>query len=664
MSARVVRFIAVATAATALAACSSPGQSGALSSSSAGVSSSSAGDVSASSSVAAGGSTTSAAAVPSSPTAQQSGSDGCGKPHGPFAEPGAPMGSVTTGSAELAASWNNQTSHGNSTYDANPQYLTQAQIFYYDKSLNVVNNDQFITCVVTSKNPLTVKYTLNKDAKWSDGVPVTADDLLLQWIAQSGKFSTGTLKTDKDGIPIGSTGVAFDTASPGMALIPDFPEMTANGKTMTVTYSKPFVDFALNFGSSLLPAHVVGQKALGIADPAKADAAIVAAAKSNDKAALKKIADFWNTGFDFTALPSDKSLYLSSGAYLLTDFKKDQYMTFTANPDYTWGPKPSVKTIIYQFLPDATAAVQALQNGEVQIVDPEHPTASFSKGLAGLAGQGIKAVTSISGSWEHVDLVFDNGGPFDPKTYGGDAAKANDVREAFLKTVPRQAILARLIKPLDPNAALRDSFNVVPGAPGYQQIAADNGLKAFDQVDIGGAKALLAKAGVSSLRVRLLYSATNPVRGQEYQLMAQSAAQAGITLVDAKDPNWASNLPNISRYDASLFGWQNTNLGIAQVPPNFLGKNGGQWTGQNNYGHYNNEAVNKEMNTLNETSDPATQAKLLRELEKNLVADNFGTVLYQFPDIVGFDSNKVTNVSSIPVSPQVFWNFWEWKLAG
>ena len=86
--------------------------------------------------------------------------------------------------------------------------------------------------------------------------------------------------------------------------------------------------------------------------------------------ALAKIANFWNTGFDFTQLPTDKSLYLSSGAYLLTAFKKDQYMTFTANPDYTWGPKPTVKTITYEYLPDATAAVQSMQNQEVAIIEP------------------------------------------------------------------------------------------------------------------------------------------------------------------------------------------------------------------------------------------------------------------------------------------------------
>jgi len=563
----------------------------------------------------------------------------------------------------LASSWNNETTHGNSVYNANPIYLTQAQVYYYNTDLTVVNNDQFVTCTVTSKKPLTVEYKINKAAKWSDGVPVTADDFLLQWIAKSGKYATGELKTDANGNITGTTGVAFDAADPGAALITDMPTMSADGSTFTVVYSKPFVDYQLEFGPSLIPAHVVAQHALGVKDPTAANKAIVAAAKANDKTALKKIADFWNTGFDFTQLPSDKSLYLSSGAYMMTGFKKDQFMTFTANPAYTWGPKPTVQTITYEFLPDATAAVQAMQNGEVNIIEPEHPTTDLTKGLNALADQGIKTVNSVSGSWEHVDLVFNNGGPFDPKTYGGSAEKAMDVRLAFLKTIPRQEIVDRLIKPINPKATIRNSFTQPPGSPLYDTIAASNGMNAYDKVDIAGAKALLAKAGVTNPKVRFLYSATNPVRAQEYQLISASAKEAGITVVDGKDPNWSSNLPNIAKYDASVFGWINTNLGIAQQPPNFLGKVGGKWVGANNYGQYNNAQVNTWMNTLNVTPDVPTQNKLLEQTEKQLVADGFGTILYQTPDIVGYDSTKVTGVATVPVSPGVFWNYWEWKLA-
>ncbi len=657
----------VAASAMVFAACSStPGQQSSTSAATSGGSSTSAApgtssDTGSSTTGASSSAATGASTAPSSGSAA-SGGDGCGKPHGPYADPGAASGTVVTGQSELATAWNSIASHDNSIYNAIPAYFTQAQVWYYDKDQNLMNNDSFVKCEVTSKSPLTVKYTVNKDAKWSDGVPITAEDLLLTWVSQS-NFNT-TSATDKDGNLIPNPkGIAFDASAPGLQLITKFPEISADHKSITTVFSKPFVDYTLNMNINL-PVHVLAQKALKVADPAKATDAFVTAFKEKDEASMKKIADFWNTGFDFTELPADKSLYLSSGPYLLTGFKKDQFMTFEVNPDYTWGPKASVKTITYQFLPDPTASVQSMANGEVAIIEPSSPTTDVTKGLAGLSGQGVKSVLSPSGSYEHVDLVHDNGGPFDPKTYGGDKEKAKAARLAFLMTIPRESIVDRLMKPIDPKATVRDSFTSVPGSPGYDAIVKANGMSAYDKVDIAGAKAMLAKAGVTSLKVRFLYSSKKPVRAQEYQLIAESAKQAGITVVDGKDPDWSSHLDNRQNYDASLFGWQNSNAGISQQPPNFLGldKTNKDW-GPNNHGHYSSPAVNAAMNELNTTTDPAKQQELLQTSEKELVADGFGTVLYQTPDVVGYDSTKVTGVSSIPFVPGVFYNFWEWKAA-
>ena len=168
---------------------------------------------------------------------QHRGREGCGKPHGPYTDPGAAAGTVVTGYDELATSSNHQTTHGNSIYNSDPSYFTQAQYYYYDKSLNLINNDSFITCTVTSKTPLTIKYTINADAKWSDGVPVTADDLLLPWIAQSGKFNTGEVKTGRRRQP------AAEQRQPGRVRLRrarawhwsrTFPTISADGKSMTV----------------------------------------------------------------------------------------------------------------------------------------------------------------------------------------------------------------------------------------------------------------------------------------------------------------------------------------------------------------------------------------------------------------------------------------------
>ena len=60
-------------------------------------------------------------------------------------------------------------------------------------------------------------------------------------------------------------------------------------------------------------------------------------------------------------------------------------------------------------------------------------------------------------------MAQNNNGPFDPAAYGGDAKKAPLVRQAFLQTIPRQKIIDTIIKPLNPDAAIRNSYNVVPG---------------------------------------------------------------------------------------------------------------------------------------------------------------------------------------------------------
>ncbi|MDQ2845938.1 MAG: ABC transporter substrate-binding protein [Actinomycetota bacterium] len=583
---------------------------------------------------------------------------------------------------EGITSWNSATAHGNSVYNAYPLYLTQALAGYYDSDLKFWDNTGFLTCKELSKSPVKVEYTINKAAKWSDGVPVTNADMLLFWVAESGYYNTGAAQYDKDGNLIKTADIAFDSSSDAMHAIHHFPTLSADGQSMTVTYDDFYVDWQLNAPTGGMPAHVVAMKALGESDPVKATKDLVTALQSfNAKAtsktlkdgskaadttavdktvvtSVKKISDFWNTGFDFTQLPSDPSLYLSDGAYKMTAFKKDAYMTFEANPDYTWGPKPAIAKITYQIIGDAMASVQALQNGEVDVINPQ-ATSDVLGAVQGLANQGITTQTGDGGTYEHVDMAENNKGPFDPATYGGGAAgakKALMVRQAFLKVIPRQEIINKLIKPLNPKAVVRNSFNLVPGAPGYDANIAANGSAAYKDVDIAGAKALLAQAGVPAPKVRFMYADNNARRAQEYKLIATSASQAGFQMVDGKNAKWSSQLSNTKIYDAVLFGWQNTNTGVSQIPPNF------ETGGQNNFYGYSNPEVDKDLKTLNQTTDPAKQQALILDTEKHLWADAFGTVLFQFPDIVSFNSKKVTGLKHLTIVPGYFWNFWEWTV--
>src|SRR5690606_31941401 len=149
-----------------------------------------------------------------------------------------------------------------------------------------------------------------------------------------------------------------------------------------------------------------------------------------------------------------------------------------------------------RYTEDPLASVTALQNGEVDLIQPQSSVDVIST-LEGI--DGIEYTTQEEGTYEHVDVIFNNGGPFDPASYGGDEETARLVRQAFLLSVPRNEILEKLILPLNPDAQLRNSHTVVPGAPTYDDVVANNGSDFYsgtDEENREKAKELLAQAGV------------------------------------------------------------------------------------------------------------------------------------------------------------------------
>ncbi len=606
------------------------------------------------------------ACTPATPTAPAPGTTGSAAPTGPTAA------TVAWNQAFMSA--NQDTAYGNATANAIILYMANDRIGYYDKDLKIAQNPSFGKYEKVSDDPLKVKITFADTATWSDGTPVTAADTVLLWGATSGHFNTiQEAETDaegnvtKDGAVVdiktgdvsgvGADQTFFNASSPGYALIEDYPEISANGKEVTFTWAKPFVDWELlAMSPTTVPAHVVGKRALGSADPAAAKQALMDAFKNKDQAALSKIAKVFNEDFNFKSTPADKELLVGSGPYVISEIVEEQHTILDKNPNYKGQNVPNIDKITVRIIPDAQASVDALKNEEVLVTQPQ-ATADILTQLQGM--NNISVLTQSGATYEHVDLVFNNGGPFDPASYGGDAEKAKKVRQAFLQTIPRQRIIDNLIKPLNPEAQIRNTYNVVPGAPEYQATAQANGMEATygGGGNVDKAKALLAEAGVTNPTVRMMFAQNNTRRQNEFQLIKEQAEAAGFTIVDASNINWGQLLGQNNLYDASLFGWQSTSVGVSQVPPNFL------TTGQNNYGKFSNAKVDELLNELNVTTDTDRQNEIVREVEKILVDEAFGITIFQFPEITGI-SNRMENVSSIPLSPTMFWNFWEWKVKG
>ncbi|UFU07487.1 ABC transporter family substrate-binding protein [Ruania halotolerans] len=567
--------------------------------------------------------------------------------------------------------YNDDSATGNATANAMVLYLMKSDFNYYDEDLNLVQDTSFGSYEKTSDDPLTVEYTFNDDAAWSDGTPVDAADLVLYWAALSGNFNTEEFASDDEGVTVYpedheeagepvpedvlNNQVFFNFTSPNVGLIDDMA-VSEDHKQVTVTYAEPFVDWEVNLGVGV-PAHVVAQNALDIEDPTEAKQALLDAVANEDAAALAPISNFWNTGFQFgDTLPEDESLYLSSGAYLMTDFRRDQSVTLEANPDYTGDHQASIETITIRYNEDPMASVQALQNGEIDLIQPQ-ASADTLQALEAL-GDEFAVITGDGATYEHVDLAFANGGPFDPATYDGDEDTALAVRQAFLKLIPRQDIVDRIISPLNPEASVRSAYTAIPGAPNYGPITEVNGMDEMFplELDREGAAQLLDDAGVETpIEVRLLTAADNTRRQDQLALITESVEADGLfEIVDASSAEWGSLLADPSGYDASMFGWQSTSTAVAESRANF------ETGGGNNFGAFSDPRVDELYTELVVTTDPDRQAEILGEVEAILVESAFGVTIYQHPAITGYNA-ELQNVSSIQVSPTMFWNFWEWE---
>jgi peptide/nickel transport system substrate-binding protein len=262
------------------------------------------------------------------------------------------------------------------------------------------------------------------------------------------------------------------------------PTISADGMSVTLQFDAPIPNWEL-YGPGISPSYTVLEIANGlkglqsVADNNKAKDAVVKAIQSKDSATLKKMAKVWNEAYNITTIDSSTNplLLVSNGAYLVKSAVKDQSVTLTPNPKYNSGPKTtgSIDTVVFRFIADGTAATQALANGEIDMYQGQATADAVTQLKA------MKGVTVLGGTnacYEHVDLrtaaaqgskdVYT--GPFAASSPNGKA-----LRQAFLLAYPRQEIIDKIVKPVNPNAVVVDSTFTMPGTANYATISSQNG---------------------------------------------------------------------------------------------------------------------------------------------------------------------------------------------
>jgi len=540
-------------------------------------------------------------------------------------------GTITVAVADKFTAYNNGTADGNLL--ANQEILNGVQAYasyFIDKGGKLTLNKELIdSAELTSKSPQVVTYKINPKAVWSDGKPVDGSDFYLAWVANNGIVK---VKDDKGE----DTGLFLTAGTTGYEQIKSV-ESSADGKTVTVTYAKPFADW-LNLFTPMMPAHVVAAKS-GV-DIKKAYEAATAATPVLDD--IKKVADFWNTG-----LNTDKGFIpetmLSAGPYVISEYVADQSVTLTRN-DKWWGTPGVADKFIYRIIIEDTAAVQALQNSEVQVISPQSDPDLLNQ-LKGLSGA---KVTSNSGfTFEHFDMNLAN-----------PVLADLNVRKAMAYCLPRQDMVDKLMKPLDPNAKIVNNRIFLPLQADYK----DNSGAAYDKVDIDKAKASMEAGGWKlngavyekdgkKAEFKLLHK-KNARRQAEFELTQASCAKAGISVIDDGDDKWSSRAGK-KDFDAVVFAWIGSDL-LSPQKSQYVTDGGQNWNA------YSNKDVDANLEILASDLDSTKWPAAGQAVDVQMWKDLPTIPIFQFVDLLAY-SNKVSGVSYNPTQQGFTWNMPTWS---
>lgn len=542
-------------------------------------------------------------------------------------------------------SLNAASSHGRlSSTNAEVAALTGGVFGFRDARGELVLDESFGSAEVFALDPLTVRYEIAPGVRWSDGTALDAVDLLLAWAGGSGALADpGSDDPDAryfDGAATG--GIEFATQTPHLG----------SEQVIFVHFDR----YVPEWQTALAPgvaAHALAVVALDLdaeASAADAKAAVRDAIRTRDPVALAALSEVWNHGLDLDpdgdAPAPDPTLWIASGPYVVDALDDDGGVALRANPEYDGDRRPAYETIRLRVVADPREVIDLVRSGEIDVAAPPLGP-EVAEALTDL--DGVRLEYGIQTRIEHLELQFD-----DARHTSFDDPL---VREAFLLTVPRAALVDELWGELAPGVEPLDSFVVGESAAAYTDVVTRNGSARFGEPDLVEAERLLAEAGETNPRVCILYDVENPQRELAYTLIADSAASAGFRVSDCSRPDWESALGVAGEYDAALFAWDTRALG-----PDTIGAVFRSDSAVANLNRYANTEVDRLIERLETPLTSEERAAALAAIDAALWADAYGVPLFSYPT-VALVADAVGSVSPSPFAPGIASNAWEWRPA-
>lgn len=431
-----------------------------------------------------------------------------------------------------------------------------------------------------------VTYTIRKDAKWSDGTPITVAD-----------FQFWLKLVNDDRVPVPSR----DPWNRAKISVND-------ADTFTVTYEPPYLFATEN------PIGVAPSKAMGAAWNAFD-------AKTKDSKDAKAVNEEWKKFI--AAFTTARNLpKVVAGPFKPVSWRSGNSLTLVRNPQYWNQPKAGadkyLQTVIYRFIPNTNTLKVNILSGQLDALSAVGPTLDQGLELQRTERGKYKTYFVPSSTWEHVDV-----------NTRGQKAKDLDLddprmRQALLYSIDRDALVKALFQGkqavsnswIGPISKLYkkdvNDYNYNPDKA--KQLFAAVGWKP-------GADGILAKNG-KKLILSFSTTAGNTTRERVQQILQDQWKKVGVQVNIQNYPSAVLFGPDFlskgesGKWDLTMYAWTNNPLleegnlfASTQIP---TADNG--YAGQNNPG-WSNAEYDKLWKAAKVEFDSAARAKLFDRMQ-------------------------------------------------
>ncbi|RKS07083.1 peptide/nickel transport system substrate-binding protein [Nocardiopsis sp. Huas11] len=485
----------------------------------------------------------------------------------------------------------------------------------YAYNLDVLAEEPTLVNDNPDEGPFEYSFTLADDAVWSDGEPMTGEDLRVTMMMTASPDAGYCTTCDSR---LAASADAID-------------EMEVDGKTITVRLKEGLADpewmsivDAHGATGGFYPAHLAEENGWDVDDP-------------------DQLGEF------FTWLHETRPEW-SGGPYMIVDGDLQNQVVKEPNPEW-WGEEPKLDRIIMPFNTDESTFVNALNNGEIDGANPAQYSQDVIQELEGLPQATL--TVGEGNIWEHIDFNTEN-----------EWLQDVELRRAIFTAIDREDIANRNFGAGYPEYELKNSHTFPSDSEYYVDHITESGQGSGDAdaaieileeagYELNGDTLELDGEQVGPLHLRATDTQT---RSTAVQLIQAHLAEIGIETEIEMIEDLGATL-EAQDYDIVQFGWSGT--------PYFTTNPEQQWHSESssNFGKLENEEIDELTEAVSTARNLDEAAEAANEAMAALVPEAYVLPIMAEPNYF-FVNDRVANIEdNLNSSARATWNIGEWELA-